>query len=67
MIAECTGMGSINAVCLSQDSPSRGKFENEKHTCPAWKSGHHGAIDHPQFGERAIELYAAEEGKNARA
>lgn len=47
MVAQCMGGGPVEALCLSRESPLKGKYTAGDRSCPAWKSGHLGPIDDP--------------------
>ncbi len=47
MCAQSLGCGPIEALCLSDNSPSCGKFVTETHKCDAWKDSLGYAIDAP--------------------
>lgn len=62
MCAQAMGGGPVEALCLSQNGPYAGKYTTTRMTCPAWKSGHLGAVDAPpNYGEVIRAAYAAEE------
>jgi len=62
MIAMCNGGGPVQAMCLSDNGPRKGKYTSGRQTCEAWKSGHLGAIDDPpNYGEEVRAAYQAEE------
>lgn len=62
MIAQSIGGGPVEAMCLADDGPLAGKYVTARRTCPAWKSGHFGAVDAPpNYGEETRPLYEAEE------
>lgn len=64
MCAQSFGCGPIEALCLSADGPSKGKFVRANHTCDRWKSGHLGAVDSPpNYGEHIRAAYEAEEAR----
>lgn len=66
MCAQTTGLGPIEALCLSVTGPRARAWTKESETCPAWKSGHHGAVDAPpNYGEFIRTLYDAEDGAAA--
>ena len=63
MIAQSIGCGPIEAMCLSGDGPKASKYTTGRMACPAWKSGHFGAVDEPpNYGEETRAMYAEEEG-----
>lgn len=63
MIAQSIGGGPVQALCLSEGGPFKGKYTSGRQTCDAWKSGHLGAVDDPpDYGEKIRAAYAAEEG-----
>jgi hypothetical protein len=47
MLAQAHGGGPVQAMCLSQDSASKGKYMNPWSRCDKWASGYLGAIDEP--------------------
>jgi len=47
MCAQAIGKGPMEALCLSENGPKKGKMVEESFSCPAWKSGHLGAVDDP--------------------
>lgn len=59
---------SVKAMCLSTDSPHKGKYVYGSQSCADWKSGHYGAVDDPpNYGAEVRPLYEAEDrGANAR-
>ena len=62
MIAKFDGGPGIEAVCLNSRSTKNGRFTFEHDSCPAWRSGHHGAVDTPpNYGKATQALYAKEE------
>ena len=64
MIAKCEGGGTIQALCLADGGPLHGRYTIARQTCPAWKSGHYGAVDDPpNYGAEVRPLYASEESK----
>lgn len=66
MIAQSIGCGPIQALCLADGGPRRGKYTSGRDTCEAWKSGHHGAIDSPpHYGEEVRKLYDEEDEEPA--
>ena len=65
MIAQSIGDGPVEAMCLG-DGPLKGQYTTGKQTCPAWKSGHYGAVDDPpDYGETTRAAYAREEAGDA--
>lgn len=63
MVAKVEG-GEVLALCLARGGAARqgGLYTYARLTCPAWKSGHHGAVDDPpNYGEATRALYDAEE------
>lgn len=65
MLAQSIGCGPVEAVCLSPNSPFHTKFIGATRTCPAWKSGHYGAIDAPpDYGAHTRAAYAKEEDES---
>lgn len=66
MCAQSIVGGPIEALCLSGDGPLAGRFVKETSSCPAWKSGHFGAVDSPpNYGESVRASYEAEEQAHA--
>ena len=62
MVAQAIGNGPMEALCLSQTGTKAGRYTTARASCEAWKSGHYGAVDSPpNYGERAIAAYDAEE------
>ena len=62
MLAQAIGGGPVQAMCLSDEGPNKGKYTSARITCEAWKSGHHGAVDEPpDYGAEVREMYADEE------
>jgi len=48
MIAQAIGGGPVEAMCLNQDAPSKGKMRpGWFHECTAWEEGSLGAVDDP--------------------
>ncbi len=61
MIAKAEGGGPVEALCLSDTGPNKGKYVSGRATCEAWASGHHGAVDDPpNYGEETRALYKRE-------
>jgi hypothetical protein len=61
MVAQCRGGGPVEAMCLSNVGPLKGKYTTARQTCPDWESGHHGAVDDPpDYGAEVRALYEAE-------
>lgn len=56
--AYAMGHGPIKALCLSGESPYRGRYTTEGQACPNWKSGELGAVDTPGEEENLAALYA---------
>jgi hypothetical protein len=59
LIAASSSQG-ITALCLNLNSPHHQKWTLGEHHCLKWGSGHHGAIDDPEVGNKAIEMYEME-------
>ena len=47
MVAQSSGGGPVQALCLSQTSTDPGPYMAPGRTCTEWASGHLGAIDEP--------------------
>ena len=61
MIAKCEGGGPVQALCLADSGPFKGKYTTARQKCDSWKPGHFGAIDDPpNYGEETRKLYARE-------
>lgn len=45
MIAESIGCGPIKALCLSDESPHKGKMTTSNQTCDAWGEATMGTVD----------------------
>ena len=52
--------GGIVALCLNSKSEFKGKYKLGSASCNQWASGHHGAVDDPEIGEKAVRLYELE-------
>jgi hypothetical protein len=62
MLAQALDGGPIEAWCLSEDGPKRGRYVRANDHCPSWKTNIHGSVDEGHdYGERVRALYAAEE------
>lgn len=61
MCAQSIGCGPIEALCLSEGGPRKGKYTRETFYCGAWRSDHYGKVDDPpNYGEAARAAYEAD-------
>lgn len=57
-VAQSIGAGPIEALCLSDDGPKKGKFVPATYHCPAWKLNKYGAVgEPPEYGEHSRWMY----------
>lgn len=49
MIAQSIGFGPVQALCLVQEGPLKGRYVSGRQTCSAWADGYLGAVDTPGF------------------
>lgn len=58
MLAMCgpESGGQVVAMCLSPDSPNKGKYTTKRGRCDKWASGHLGAVDEPGQDPEAYSL-----------
>lgn len=59
MIARSNDYGSVSAMCLAPDGRHKGKYTVGYQHCPAWASGHLGAVDEPGQDPTAYQGEAA--------
>jgi hypothetical protein len=50
---------AVEAVCLADNSPRRGRYVRSEDRCQAWARNSHGAIDDPHCGNEAVEFYGS--------
>jgi hypothetical protein len=63
MVAQALDGGPIEAWCVSEDGPKKGRLTRATDHCPARKINSHGAVDEPpDYGEAARAAYEADEG-----
>ncbi len=61
MAARMHGRWAMEALCLNQASPGFDRWIVGGMSCPAWASGHFGAVDGPpDLGDWATRQYARE-------
>ena len=66
MLAFCDGAGPVQAMCLCDAGPKRGKYTIGRESCQKWESGHLGAVDDPcEPGREAWRRYAQEDTERA--
>lgn len=60
MLAQSIGGGPVQAFCLAQGGPMSGRYTSGRQTCPAWASGHYGAIDTPGYTGQEYDIEPAD-------
>lgn len=56
MLARAEGGGPVQAICLSAESPNKGKWLTGSQTCGNWQSGELGAVDDPSGNPYEMEI-----------
>lgn len=59
MVAQSIGGRDVEALCLSEDGPAKGKYVVGSQVCSAFAKNTRGAVDDPaDYGEAARSAYA---------